>query len=77
MSMKTSRKSQKRRILTLLLTHGTVTCKSLQREYLYHRAAARIWELKQNGFNIHFIPGDTPMKGKYVLMDVPQGEVAA
>lgn len=69
-NMKTSHKpSQKKRLLHLLLTapDNSVTCLMLVAEYLYHSAAKRVHELRNDGWKIKFIQGHRPMTGKYIL----------
>jgi biotin operon repressor len=44
-----------------------ISCELLAEHYLYHKAASRISELRAQGYDIQFIPGSTPMNGRYKM----------
>lgn len=62
--------TQKEAILEMLrnATMRTVTCRELADKFLYHKAASRVSELNDLGFEIVHIPGRHPMAGKYTML---------
>ena len=66
--------TDRKRILELMRYHPDgVTFAALAREFLYHRAAARIHELRKQGFEIKTIRGSKTMESRYQLIHDPEG----
>ena len=64
--------SQKDRILYLLQSSPDkrVYCHQLMKEYLYHRAAARIHDLRRDGYDIRFVQQAKVQDSYYELIDL-------
>jgi predicted ArsR family transcriptional regulator len=74
-------RSQREQILGLLRAHGTVSAHDLTYRHGITRAAARIWELRQEGYVIETgarmtSPGEKRAQAIYTLVSEPSGAPA-
>jgi len=64
--------TQKDEILSMLeFGRQGVACQEFADRFLYHKLSSRISDLKNDGYNIKFIKGDSAMSGRYLLIASP------